>query len=407
MGIEIIKAKCTGCGLCLNECPVEAIRLVEGCAAIDEDVCTLCTACVSVCPYHAIRFEMPHMETPDLSAYQGVWVFAEQCRGSLHRVSFELLGEGRKLADARDTFLAAVLFGDGVTSLADELIARGADRVYLLDDPKVADFRDDLYGTALAALAAQQKPEIILAGATPVGRAFIPRVAAELRTGLTADCTELHIDAAGHLAQTRPAFGGNIMATIVTRRHRPQMATVRYKVMREAEAQAGRSGEVIAVSVPERSLVSRVKVVESIVREGIGVNLVDADIIVSGGGGLGNPENFALIQDLADALGGAVGATRSAVDKGWIDYANQIGQTGKTVCPKLYVAVGISGAIQHIVGMKTSEKLLAINRDPHAPIFRLADYGLVGDLFDILPKLTADIRRLRAAGRNPAEAFTS
>lgn len=395
--IEVIVAKCTACGLCVKACPFDAIKIVDKIAVIDYDKCTLCGACVEPCLVEAILFEKPEGEAAvDLSQYKDIWVFCEQKKGVIQSVSYELLGEGKKLADARGVELCGVLLGDGIIDKAGELVARGADKVYVVDSPALKDFRDESYASAMLELVIAYKPEIVLAGATSIGRSFIPRVAASIRTGLTADCTALSIDAEGNLMQTRPAFGGNIMATILCTRFRPQFATVRHKVMREASRDPSRRGVIIKADIPQDKLETRVKVLKIIEELEGAVNLAEANIIVSGGRGLQKAENFKLIHELADALGGAVGSSRCAVDKGWISYAHQVGQTGKTVCPKLYVAVGISGAIQHLVGMQSSERILAINRDPHAPIFRVADFGLVGDLFEIVPQLTQAFRKMKS-----------
>jgi len=330
-----------------------------------------------------------------MAAHSDVWVFCEQSDGRINSVSFELLGEGRRLADKRNAKLCGVLIGEGVTNLTAEIVQRGADIVYLIDSRELRHFHADSYADALSSIILEYKPEIVLAGATNIGRSFIPRVAAGLGTGLTADCTELDINVDGNLVQTRPAFGGNIMATILCTRTRPQMSTVRPRVMAEAFVNEKRSGEVISCEVKHNKLTSRVKLIESAKDFDEASNIATADIVVVGGAGLQRAENFSLVRDLADALGGAVGATRSVVDRGWIPYAHQVGQTGKTVCPKLYVAVGVSGAIQHIVGMKTSEKIIAINRDPDAPIFGVADLGILGDLFEVVPDLIASIRSAR------------
>ena len=258
-----------------------------------------------------------------------------------------------------------------------------------MDDPALAVFQDDPYSESLAYLARKYKPAIILTGATNIGRSFIPQVAIKLQTGLTADCTGFDIDETGkHLLQTRPAFGGNIFATIATYYHRPQMATVRPKVMRPMPRQQTKRGEIIKESFPaQERLPCRTIFVESVDDLESTVNLAEADIIVSGGRGLGDPSYFAQIRQLAEVLGGAVGASRAAVDAGWIPYSHQVGQTGRTVCPKLYIAVGISGAVQHLVGMQSSDVIVAINKDPNAPIFKVATYGIVGDLHEIVPAM--------------------
>ena len=395
MSVTVISAKCTGCETCVSTCPFGAIEMRDGAAFITE-ACTMCGACVEACEFKAIeRSEEAAGPAADLSAYKGVWVFAEQHKGEISSVALELIGEGRKLADKKKTVLAAVFMGHGIKGKAQDLIAYGADRVYVADDPALKDFNDDTYAAVLTGLARQHKPEIILAGATAIGRSFFPKVASTLYTGLTADCTVLDIDIeSGHLHQTRPAFGGNIMATIVTPNHRPQMATVRHKVMKPAQRNDSRTGEIIEVKfTPAGDL--RTRVIKTIEELGETVNICEADIIVAGGRGLGSAKNFQLVEELAKALGGAVAATRGAVDEGWIPYAHQVGQTGKTVCPKLYIACGISGAIQHVAGMQSSEVIVAVNKDPEAPIFNVATYGIVGDIHEVLPIMIKKIREMR------------
>jgi electron transfer flavoprotein alpha subunit len=386
---------CTGCETCVSVCPFGAIEMRDGKAFITE-VCTMCGACVEACEFKAIEKDIEQTgPAKDLSAYRGVWVFAEQHKGDIASVSLELLGEGRKLADKKGAKLSAVFIGSGIRDKAKDLIAFGADIVYLADDPALKDFNDDSYAAVLTTLAYQHKPEIILAGATAIGRSFFPKVASTLYTGLTADCTMLDIDAAsGHLHQTRPAFGGTIMATIVTPNHRPQMATVRHKVMKPALRDEARKGDIIEVGYNQSgALRTRVlKTVEALTET---VNICEADIIVAGGRGLGSQKNFQLLEELAKVLGGAVAATRGAVDEGWIPYAHQVGQTGKTVCPKLYIACGISGAIQHVAGMSSSETIVAINKDPDAPIFSVATYGIVGDVHEVVPVMIKKFREIR------------
>jgi electron transfer flavoprotein alpha subunit len=360
------------------------------------DACTMCGACVEACEFKAIeKTEEAAGPVADLSAYKGVWVFAEQHKGGIASVALELLGAGRILADKRKTGLSAVFIGHGIKASAQELIAFGADTVYVADDPALKDFNDDTYAAILTTLASQHKPEIILAGATAIGRSFFPKVASSLHTGLTADCTVLDIDAeTGHLHQTRPAFGGNIMATIVTPNHRPQMATVRHKVMKPAPRDNARTGEIVDVKLTQTGAL-RTKVIKTVEELGETVNICEADIIVAGGRGLGSAKNFQLLEELAKVLGGAVAATRGAVDEGWIPYSHQVGQTGKTVCPKLYIACGISGAIQHIAGMQSSDVIVAINKDPDAPIFSVATYGIVGDVHEVLPVMIKKFREMR------------
>lgn len=390
MAIIVYREKCTGCGICVEQCPFGAIEIVDEVAVI-LDACTLCGACVEVCEFAALEMEEETSAVPvvDPSAYRGIWVFAEQRKGKISTVVLELLNEGRKLADRLDTHLSAVLLGYEISEQTQWLIAHGADRVYVADDPMLADFNGDAYAVVLADLIEKEKPEIVLTGATAIGRSFIPRVAVRVGTGLTADCTGLDVDPEKReLQQTRPAFGGNILATILCPNHRPQMATVRHKVFKQAPEESGREGEVIpvvlngTVSDLQREVIQTVEEIEDT------VNITEADIIVSGGRGVGSKDNFAVIEGLAKALGGAVGASRAVVDAEWIGYSHQVGQTGKTVCPKLYIACGISGAVQHLAGMQSSDVIVAINKDPEAPIFKAATYGIVGDLFEIVPMMT-------------------
>jgi electron transfer flavoprotein alpha subunit len=311
-------------------------------------------------------------------------------------VTLELLGEARRLAEALQVKVAAALLGEGVAALAPTLLAAGAHKVYLVEHPRLQDFLEEAYSAALSELAQRFRPEIILAGATYLGRAFIPRVAAALKTGLTADCTAFSLDPAERLLlQTRPAFGGNIMATIITPRTFPQMATARPGVFKPRTPEASTAGEIISFAPASLATPPRSHFLQTIAEIKERVPLGAAEVIVAGGRGLKEAKHFRLVEELADLLGGAVGATRGAVDAGWIPYAHQIGQTGKTVSPKLYIACGISGAAQHLVGMQSSDFIVAINKDPAAPIFQVADLGLVGDVFDILPALIQEIKKER------------
>ena len=393
--IKIIPEKCTGCRLCLKACPFGAIEIVNKKAHIDLAKCNLCGACLDSCKFKAIEITLHSAAMKDLSEYKDVWVFCEQKKGVIQSISYELLSEGKKLAGKLGSKLCAVLLGDGVESRVPDIAARGADKIYLVDSPHLKFYQDDPYTNVLIELVREHKPEVILCGATTIGRSLISRVAVKVDAGLTADCTGLDIDGEKKLLlQTRPAFGGNIMATIITPNHRPQMATVRHKVMKEAEAVKGRKAEVIKKSFPDAALVSRTTLLDVVEEIEETVNLSEADIIVSGGRGVGSPENFSIIKELALTLGGAVGASRATVDAGWIPYSHQVGQTGKTVCPKLYIACGISGQIQHLIGMQSSKVIVAINKDPDAPIFKVATYGIIGNLFDIVPALTKEFRKL-------------
>jgi electron transfer flavoprotein alpha subunit len=393
--ISIIEAQCVGCGMCVKVCPFGAITMDARLAKIDLTACTLCGACVEACKFEAIELQKSTTPTTDLSAFRDVWVFAEQADGHIESVTYELLGEGRKLADELGMQLCAVLLGSGIAGQAHDLIARGADTVYLVDKPELAYFQDEPYAAVLIEMVKQHKPCILLCGATTVGRSLIARVAVSVDAGLTADCTGLAIDPeTRNLLQTRPAFGGNIMATIVTPNHRPQMATVRHKVMKEAEINPDREGKTIIQEVAQAVLQSRARRVKYVPEGEAAVNIAEANIIVSGGRGLNKPENFAVIRELATVLGAGVGASRAAVDADWIPYSHQVGQTGKTVCPKIYFACGISGQIQHLAGMSSADIIVAINKDPDAPIFSVATYGIVGDVLTVVPLLTAAFRKL-------------
>lgn len=399
MRIVVNADRCTGCETCVASCPFTAIVMTTSGKAFINEYCQICRACLSVCPEGAIievveEGGQPPVSGRQPSACKGVWVFAEQRDGRVASIAYELLGIGRGLADERRAELSAVLFG-APESEALELIRWGADRVFISDDPGLEGFNDEPYSKMLSLLIEEHRPEIVLAGATPTGRSFIPRVAARLRTGLTADCTSLEIDSeTGNLLQIRPAFGGNIMATILCPNSRPQMATVRPRVMKRGQYNKDRKGEIINVS--GQGLSSRTRVIETIKEvSDLTVNLQEADIIVSGGRGLGGPEGFELLAELAEVLGGAIGASRAAVDEGWIPYCHQVGQTGKTVCPRLYIACGISGAVQHLVGMQSSDIIIAINKNPEAPIFNIATYGIVGDVYKVVPILIRKIREIK------------
>jgi len=384
---------CIGCGVCEEVCTFGAIEVIDGVAVVNEK-CTLCGSCVDSCEAGALSIDVKEkaLQT-DLTEWSGIMVYAEYRHGKVVPVSYELLGIGRQLADQQKVPLTAVLLGFNMGDAAKELVSYGADIVYQVDDPALEFFTDETYGNILEEIVYAQKPEVVLAGATAIGRSFIPLVATALATGLTADCTQLAIRPEdGVLLQTRPAFGGNIMATIECPYTRPQMATVRPRVMKAAEPDPDRKGDIIDYQPNPERLQSRVKVLRNVLEDQDQVNITEGDIIVAGGRGLENEKGFELMRQLADAVGGAVGASRAAVDSEWIAYPHQVGQTGKTVNPKLYIACGISGAIQHIVGMQSSETIVAINKDPHAPIFDVATYGIVGDLFEVVPKLIEKIK---------------
>ena len=390
--INIIDEKCVGCGVCVSACPFDAIDIKDDKAVI-LDNCTICGSCVSSCNFDAIDFQKEESDdTIDKSEYHGIWVFGEQRNNEVLPVVFELLGEGRKLAEELAVPLSVVLMGSNLADKAHTLISYGADNVYTVEDESLETYNDQSYTDIFTQLVNTYKPEIILIGATTYGRSLAPRIASRLNTGLTADCTYLSIDKeTGNLMQTRPAFGGNLMATIVCPDRRPQMSTVRPKVMKPIEPDSTRTGEVIRpnVNIPENIKIKVIDQVQTLCEK---VSLTEADIIVAGGRGMGEPKNFELVKELADVLGGAVGATRATVDAGWIDYSHQVGQTGKTVGPKVYFACGISGAVQHLAGMSSSDIIIAINKDADAPIFKVATYGIVGDVLEVLPELIKEFK---------------
>ena len=393
--IFIDPAKCKGCKKCITACPFDALYMDDKLAVVKPDECRACNACVKACPFKAISTTVQDVaKKPSLGDFKGVWVFAEQHHGKVLEVAYELLSTGRRLAKDRGCELAAVVLGHQVADSASHLIAAGADKVYIVDQPELAEYEANVYTDALNQLIAKYKPEVILAGATAVGRAFFAKVAVRSRTGLTADCTALAIDKESHLLhQTRPAFGGNIMATIMTPHHRPQMATVRPKVFKMMTPDAKRKGETLMEALKLVAATTKIIKAERSVSH---VNIADAEIIVAGGRGLKKAENLEMLIKLADLLGGVVGVSRACVDAGWISAAHQVGQTGKTVCPKIYLAFGISGAIQHLEGMRGSNTIIAVNSDPNASIFGVADLGIVGDLFEILPMLIEAIESKRS-----------
>lgn len=397
MGIKVLTDKCYGCKVCVPSCPFGIIEVIDKKAVI-KDGCNLCGACESACKFKAIEITRDVETKIDKSLYKGVWVFAEQRDGKLANVVLELLGEGRKLADQLNEELVAVLLGKGIESLSKTLIAHGADKVLQAEAPELEHFLEDPYTQVMVDLVKKEQPNIILLGATAIGRSLAPKIAARLGTGLTADCTGLEVDVAEkNLLQTRPAFGGNLMATILCPNHRPQMATVRPKVFKPLAEDFSRTGQVIPVDLSAIKWDLRTKVLEIVKETGYAVNLEEANIIVSGGRGLCDPKNFAMVEELARVLGGAVGASRAAVDAGWVPYAHQVGQTGKTVGPKIYFACGIHGAIQHMAGMSSSDIIIAINKNPDAPIFKIATYGIVGDVREILPMLTKEFQKALGA----------
>lgn len=388
--INIIREKCVGCKKCVSACPFGAIEIIEKNAVIGPK-CTLCGSCYESCKFKAINYIMDEVEQKDLSDYKGIWVFAEQRYGKLKSVAIELIGKAKELADELQVQVTAVVLGSHIHHLSKELIAYGADGVMIMDADWLKDFNDHVYGEVMINLIIKYKPEIVLIGATSNGRSLAPHISSTLGTGLTADCTVLEIDKEERLLlQTRPAFGGNLMATIVCPNNRPQMATVRPKVFKPIEPNYNKEGKITILPVlsPIEGFVKKIRDIDN--EEGL--NLADAEIIVGVGKGIGNQKNIELAQELADALGGALGASRPVVDSGWMPYSQQVGQTGKTVAPKMYIACGISGAIQHLAGLADIDTIVAINNDPDAPIFKVSNYKVVGDVKEVLPLLIEQIK---------------
>jgi len=397
MNTKVLLDNCIGCGLCVQGCPYGAISLLEGKAVIGEE-CTDCGACLNVCPEGLIcqQAVQPPTQPVEKSDCSGIAVFAEVRNSRLSSVVPQLLGAARDLAGVLDEKVFAYLVGSGVAPLAADLVANGADRVYVADDPKLEHYQTIPYAKTIAGMIRRSTPQVVLFGGTHLGRDLAPRIAQRIYTGLTADCTRLDIDPeTRHLLQTRPAFGGNVMATIETPHHRPQMATVRPGVMKEAPRDNRRTGDIIPfeVELSDKDFVARI--LDAVRESKPGVGIEKAKIIVAGGRGLGRADGFKLLAELAGLLGGEIAGSRGTVEKGWIGKERQVGQTGTTVRPELYVACGISGSIQHRAGMDQSKTIVALNKDPEAPIFGVADYGIVGDLYEVIPLM---IKELEARG---------
>jgi electron transfer flavoprotein alpha subunit len=395
MGLIFNRDICTGCMLCPKTCNFDAIEKDGDKVKFDLNKCVLCGSCEEVCPVDAIKIERKVIDTGQNAEYKGVWVFCETIGERMRSVALELVTKGRELADTLGENLTAILIGNGIENHAQTLIHHGADRVLVVDGEIFTDYTTDAYTIAMTSLIASRKPAVVLFGATNNGRDLAPRTAARLGLGLTADCTGLEIDDARQLIQTRPAYGGNIMAEIISPYTRPQMATVRPNVFKPKEPDTARKGEVEKVKIEISPVQVRTKVLEKVSEVTEGEKSVEeADIIVCSGRGIKDPANLDLPRQLAKLLDAAVGGSRPIVDLGWLPPTQQVGQSGRTVCPKLYFALGISGQIQHLVGMRTSDTIIAINKDPDAPIFSVADFGIVGDIFTVLPEVIAEVKRV-------------
>ncbi|MBS3814055.1 MAG: FAD-binding protein [Candidatus Bipolaricaulota bacterium] len=388
--IKIDREECIGCGECVEVCPVDALSLdSEEKAVVDEDTCTSCGLCISTCPTNAIETKIMARKG-DTSQYSGVWVFGETNDGNLKEVGPQLLGKGRELASEFNDQLSAVVIGSDVKDAAAKCGNYGAEKVYMVEGEEFDQYKTLPFSFAMSQLISEFKPRVVLYGATHLGRDLAPSVAGRLGLGLTADCTGLSIkeeDGEKLLLQTRPAFGGNLIAEIVCPNTRPQMATVRPNVFSCPEETENSQPEIIEREVDLNPELFKVEILERLSGEEGEVGVEEADVVIAGGRGVGSEENFQLLEELADALDGVVGCSRPIVEDGWLSKAHQVGQSGKTVSPKLYIACGISGAIQHKVGIRDSDTIIAINKDPEAPIFDVADLSVVGDLHEVLPEL--------------------
>jgi electron transfer flavoprotein alpha subunit len=399
---EIIPDRCIGCQLCVGECPVEAIHMEADVAKIDPEICIGCGRCFNVCPVDAVIFEKQKkipapaaspMQQP-LENYRGIAVFVEIKNGKAAPVSWELVGKATELADKLGVPVQGFVVGNDVHPIAEEAIAYGCDSVHAVDNPFLKNYTSRAYGKALVQLCQQVKPEVFLIGATPLGRDLSGVVATQLETGLTADCTGLDIDQQERLLlMTRPTFGGNIMATIVCRNHRPQMSTVRPGVMKMPQKDQGRHGQIHVsdIKITEAELPVIVDFIPT-PEDLTGVDITKAPVLVVAGKGACDSRYLSMLEELAQVLGGTIACSRPVVQIGLLPYIRQVGQTGRTVAPKLYVGVGVSGAVQHLVGMQAAERIIAINIDPHAPLMQMADYAIVGDYHKVVPQLIKGLK---------------
>jgi len=381
---------CSLCKVCIEACPFDAIDIVDGKIEMNS-ACKACGICVKSCPEGLIQPVEDKRKTVDKSLYSDVLVFAEQLEGKIHPVTHELMGKGRELADKINQELHVILLGHDLTDQTEEILAHGADKVYVYNQEPLHHFDVEAYARAFEDCVERTKPTIILIGATSIGRSLAPRISTRFKTGLTADCTILDVRENTDLVQTRPAFGGNIMARILTTRTRPQMATVRYKVMEPADRIENPTGEVINFSVDEKELETRSNFV-SITKKPEVESIEEADKIIAVGRGVREEKDLEMIRELADLIGAKIGTTRPLIEKGWTEHQQQIGLSGRSVRPELLITLGVSGSVQFVAGMKSSEHIFAVNTDPEASIFNVAHYGMVGDLYEIVPKLIEKIK---------------
>lgn len=396
---------CIGCKICERVCPFAAIivepetkkaKVLEG--------CTLCGTCVGACPVNALSIERKAVSEEEIALYKNVFIWGEwekkEGKKVIKNVVLELLGKGKDLAEKLGESLAVVLPGNDVGHLVPELFHHGADKVFLCEHELLEDYSTDGYTSVIASVIASEKPSVVLYGATPNGRDLAPRIAGRLALGLTADCTGLDINESRQLVQTRPAFGGNIMASILSPYTRPQMSSVRPNVFPKPEADVSKTGVLEEVEVTLKPVSIRTKIIEEIVYHEESINIEEANILVSAGRGVGSKDNLQYIEELAEAVNGTVSGSRPLVDLGWLPHPQQVGQSGKTVAPTLYIALGISGAVQHLVGMTSSDTIVAINKDKEAPIFEVADFGIIGDMFEIIPEFVKIIKEEKAKKAN-------
>lgn len=389
--IVINREKCDLCGRCAEVCPFKACEIIEGKVEINA-ACKMCKICIKNCPNAAISITESKEPEIDKSQWKGIMIYVEHHEGVIHPITYELAGKASELAKQINHPVYAVLIGSGVTDVAGDLTEYGIDRVFVYDDIRLKYFKADIYTNVFEDCIRKAKPSVVLVGATPVGRSLAPRLSTRFRTGLTADCTKLEIRPSTDLVQIRPAFGGNIMARIVTKNSRPQFATVRYKVMNAAERIPGFKGVVEQCEITSDKLHSGIEVLE-VRRKEKQPDITEADVLVVAGRGLKDKKDIAMLEELAALLGGQIASTRGLVEDGWMHYKKQIGLSGRTVKPKLIITCGVSGAVQFTAGMNGSDTIIAINNDKNAPIFKIAHYGLVGDLYEIIPALIGSIKQ--------------